>query len=922
MRAVSARAVTISFGATRETRQYVASDEAPLRRAAFRAGDTITLKQGGTRRVSRVAERSGLLFYTCDDREICETELSHALTFNSPLDRLYAGQFDPSRVFNVRFSALTHQHRRRQSEVRGFVGGRIDLLPHQLGIAADVTRRLLARVLLADEVGLGKTIEACLIVHRLLQTGRARRILIVVPETLVHQWFLELLRRFNLFFHIFNEARCTAIQEARPEANPFLDDQLLLCDIGLLTENPARLDEAVSAGWDLVVVDEAHHLAWTPESPSAAYSAIERLGQATPGLLLLTATPEQLGVAGHFARLRLLDPDRFHDLHAFVSEAQTYQAVAQVARAIEDGRALSAEETATLADTLGESVDAVAGALANATSREALVERLLDRHGTGRVMFRNTRSSIGGFPARIVHLHRLEAPRPSVVKALAAEWDVDTLTAEVTDGRISYAYDPRLDWLVALLQDVAPDKVLLICQTPLKAIAIETALRQRTSVAAAAFHEHMSLIQRDRGAAWFADPEGARLLICSEIGSEGRNFQFAHHLVLFDLPLDAGLVEQRIGRLDRIGQRSDIHLHVPVVPDTHLAVMARWYDEGLDALAHHAQGSRELLEQFEPELRRLASRSHRERRTIGPAIDAFIAAVATQRAVVAARLEEGRDRLLERHSFRPARSASLVAHIQADDESRTLDDFMLSVFDLFFIEVEELEPRTYRLGSAGVLVDDFPGLTSDRVTVTTARATALAREDLQFLTWDHPLATGALDMLLSSERGNCALARWHDASVSALYIEVAFVLECLAPASLHVDRFLAPTPLRVAVDHRGQDATTALEAQVLNDAPARFGRALLERADLRDRVLPRMLERASTLAESRRPALIEAARTHMNEVMSQEVIRLVDLQKVNRLVTDAEIASLRAQQDALGQHLSDARLRIDSVRLIHRGPER
>ena len=215
----------------------------------------------------------------CGDREVCETELSHALTFNSPLDRLYAGQFDASRVFDVRFAALTHQHRRRQSAVRGFVGGRIDLLPHQLGIAADVTSRLLPRVLLADEVGLGKTIEACLIVHRLLQTGRARRILIVVPETLVHQWFLELLRRFNLFFHIFNEARCSAIQEARPESNPFLDDQLLLCDIGLLTETSTRLDEAVSAGWDLVVVDEAHHLGWTPEQPSAAYSAIERPGR-------------------------------------------------------------------------------------------------------------------------------------------------------------------------------------------------------------------------------------------------------------------------------------------------------------------------------------------------------------------------------------------------------------------------------------------------------------------------------------------------------------------------------------------------------------------------------------------------------------------------------------------------------------------
>ena len=68
------------------------------------------------------------------------------------------------------------------------------------------------------------------------------------------------------------------------------------------------------------------------------------------------------------------------------------------------------------------------------------------------------------------------------------------------------------------------------------------------------FHEDMSIMARDKAAANFSKPDGANLLIASEIGSEGRNFQFSHHLVLFDLPLDAALVEQRIGRLDRIGQ--------------------------------------------------------------------------------------------------------------------------------------------------------------------------------------------------------------------------------------------------------------------------------------------------------------------------------------------------------------------------------
>src|SRR4029434_4691478 len=113
-----------------------------------------------------------------------------------------SGNVSPSSVFDLRYRALQLQYERRRSPVRGFVGGRIGLIPHQLFIASEVTSRQNPRVLLADEVGLGKTIESCLILHRLLLTGRVQRVLILVPESLVHQWFVELLRRFNLWFSI------------------------------------------------------------------------------------------------------------------------------------------------------------------------------------------------------------------------------------------------------------------------------------------------------------------------------------------------------------------------------------------------------------------------------------------------------------------------------------------------------------------------------------------------------------------------------------------------------------------------------------------------------------------------------------------------------------------------------------------------
>ncbi len=181
-------------------------------------------------------------------REVPETELSDTLSFCKPEDRLYAGQVDENSAFELRLEALRRRHQIRHSPVRGLIGSRIELIPHQLYIAHEVAGRVLPRVLLADEVGLGKTIEACLVLHRLHRSGRAGRILILVPEPLVHQWFVELLRRFNLLVSIFDEERCTAIEAGEPGANPFLDDQVILCPLSLLSQSATRGEQAARGG--------------------------------------------------------------------------------------------------------------------------------------------------------------------------------------------------------------------------------------------------------------------------------------------------------------------------------------------------------------------------------------------------------------------------------------------------------------------------------------------------------------------------------------------------------------------------------------------------------------------------------------------------------------------------------------------------
>jgi ATP-dependent helicase HepA len=437
----------------------------------------------------------------------------------------------------------------------------------------------------------------------------------------------------------------------------------------------------------------------------------------------------------------------------------------------------------------------------------------------------------------------------------------------------------------------------------------------------AVFHEGLSLVQRDRHAAWFAEEDGARLLICSEIGSEGRNFQFAHHLVLFDLPIEPELLEQRIGRLDRIGQASEIHLHVPYVAGSAHEILARWYDLGLDSFRRNLHGGHELRERFGARIQELAraflesddaARDHDLR--------ALIADTAAAREELAVRLEEGRDRLLELNSFRPQVGADLVDQIRAHDQDEGLDAFMISVFDHFTIPVEEIAHRTYQLGSSGVLADTFPGLPLSGLAITCDRTRALSREDIQFLTWDHPLVTGALDLILGSEKGNSSFAWWPDQETTAVYLEAIYLLECVAPKPLHIDRFLPPTPLRVLVDHAGRDESGAIASATLLRVLERGDPFALEQPEIREDLLPGLLRRTHELAEARVRGIIVDARREMGARLDHEIARLRELQKVNRSVRAEEIDLLVEQRASLDQGLESARLRLDSIRLIQRGP--
>ena len=918
--------VQVEFKSAGETRAY-AADNAPLKRVRFRVGDKVRTQADQEFIVTQVVEQAGLLIYVGDNQRLLEAQLSDRVSLQGPQERLFAGRFDDAKVFELRRRTLELLHRSRKSPVRGFVGGRIDLIPHQLYIAQEVANRHAPRVMLSDEVGLGKTIEACLILHRLLLSGRANRILVLVPESLVHQWFVEMLRRFNVWLHIFDEERCASIEAGEPGANPFLDDQLVLTSIDFLARDPRRSAQAVAAGWDVLVVDEAHHLEWSETAPSREYQVVDELSRQSEGLLLLTATPEQLGVESHFARLRLLDPDRYRDLATFQAGAKDYQGTAEVAEKLLAEKELTKKDAALLRRLLAHD-DELEQRLAevskgNAEARAALLQDLLDLHGPGRVLFRNTRAGMKGFPKRTVRLARLEAGPQAEhwLDRVSTEFAEDAGDTQLQSS-VDLAKDPRALWLVELLKKLTPQKVLVIGRSIEKAEALDAALRRHITIKTGIFHEGLTLVQRDRNAAWFAEPDGARLLICSEIGSEGRNFQFAHHLVLFDLPLNPELLEQRIGRLDRIGQTEDIQIHVPFLAHSPQEVLARWYHEGLNAFESNLEGGNELWHQFGRAVHDLALEfSVADRTAAEQELADLLQKTTTARHDIRHLLEQGRDRLLELNSFRPSTAQKVISQIQEEDRLPDLEDYLLDVFDHFGVQIEELAPHTWQLNPQGIITDSFPSMPAEGIVATCERRRALSREEVGFLTWDHPLVTGAMDLLLGAETGNCSFAVLPTANDRTMLLELIYVLEAIAAPQLHADRFLPPTPVRLMVNHKLADVSEAFsrgtwEQKLQKGSPYK----LIENADIARRTLPAMLERAAALAETQAAALREIALNTMNQLLEHEVQRLQTLARVNDHVRPQEIKLAQGQQAELSSVLQQSRLRLDSVRLLWHGP--
>jgi superfamily II DNA or RNA helicase len=520
-------------------------------------------------------------------------------------------------------------------------------LAHQLYALNRAMSRDRIRYLLADEVGLGKTIEAGLILRELKLRGMARRILVVAPKGLVRQWQAEMRLHFGENFQFIEPAELSSFRQWRSDEENLwrLHDQVI-CSLDsvkplegrrgwsldqLSAYNRERFEDLISASWDLVIIDEAHRMGGSTDQV-ARYKLGAALAEAAPYLLLLSATPHQ-GKTDQFHRLmQLLDRDSFPD-ESSVSAERVHPFVVRTEKRVAidaEGKPLFKPRMTRLHPVAWQD---------RHTSQRKLYKAVTDyvRHGYNQAMAAKQRhigflmilmqrlvtSSTAAIRATLEKRQALlEQPQlqPSLFEtADVYEWseldgqtqvdiaiqtkgwemekaEVDTLLdlARATEAQGTDAKAEALLELIYKLQQEENDpelKVLVFTEfVPTQAMLADLLKCRGFSVAT--LNGSMDLEARTRAQQSFS--RDIRILISTDAGGEGLNLQFCHVVVNFDMPWNPMRVEQRIGRVDRIGQphivrainfvlEETVEHRVREVLETKLAVIAEEF--GVDKAA-------------------------------------------------------------------------------------------------------------------------------------------------------------------------------------------------------------------------------------------------------------------------------------------------------------------------------------------------
>ncbi|KGS15797.1 RNA polymerase-associated protein RapA, partial [Pseudomonas coronafaciens pv. atropurpurea] len=286
-------------------------------------------------------------------------------------------------------------------------------------------------------------------------------------------------------------------------------------------------------------------------------------------------------------------------------------------------------------------------------------------------------------------------------------------------------------------------------------------------------------------------------------------------------------------------------------------------------------------------------------------------------------LHTGRDRLLELNSGGAGEGEALVEAILDQDDQFSLPIYMETLFDAFGIDSEDHSENALILKPSEKMLDaSFPLGDDEGVTITYDRNQALSREDMQFITWEHPMVQGGMDLVLSGSMGNTAVALIKNKALKpgTVLLELIYVSEVVAPRSLQLGRYLPPAALRCLLDPNGNDLSSRVSFNTLNDQLESVPRASANKfiQAQRDLLTPRINAGEEKITPKHAERVAEAQRRLAADT-EEELARLTALQAVNPTVRDSELVALRAQREQGLAMLEKAALRLEAIRVLVAG---
>jgi SNF2 family DNA or RNA helicase len=428
----------------------------------------------------------------------------------------------------------------------------MELLEHQIRTAKTVLQRFHGKAMLCDEVGLGKTIEAGLIFAELRMRGLIRNALVLTPPSLIEQWQGEMRRKFSIELTSHDNP---AFKERGRDA--WTEFDYVIASIHTAKREPHR--SAITARhWDLLIVDEAHHLRNRNTMVWKLASELEK-----QYALLLTATPVQNNLDELFNLVTLLEPGLLRTAKQFQQHFVDKKDKLTPRNLDELHRLLSEVMVRNRRSNVG----------LQFTRRWARTERLLptpgeqslyeDVAGFIRPHLRKGDKGVFSRMALLSLQMALGSSSPAAASTLHKLAETLRLTSEDRETLLGLARQAagqsdstKVNRLLELLQEF-PDKLVLFTQFRATQDMLQERLRS-AGHSVAVFHGGLARLAKEAAINQFRGP--ARILLATESGSEGRNLQFAHALCNFDLPWNPMRIEQRIGRLSRIGQTHDIQI--------------------------------------------------------------------------------------------------------------------------------------------------------------------------------------------------------------------------------------------------------------------------------------------------------------------------------------------------------------------------